>query len=95
MPEEETPDFRDLSLTLSFREIRAAEHWKGNTSVTLADVIHRVAEQGSVAGGPASSLAVIHEPRPGLVPPRRGLACRPRSPEGHGRAGRRAGGSGR
>jgi len=49
-PEEQTPDFRDLALTLSFREIRAAEHWKGNTSVTLADVIHRMVKDGRPGG---------------------------------------------
>lgn len=38
-PEEETPDFRDLSLTLRLRSVRAMEHWLGNTHVTLQDVI--------------------------------------------------------
>jgi hypothetical protein len=42
-PEEETPDFRDLTMTLQFRGLRAEEHWKGNTSVTLGDVIYRLA----------------------------------------------------
>jgi len=45
-PEEETTDFRDLGMTLRFRGLRAFEHWKGNTHLTLAEVIHRVVEDG-------------------------------------------------
>ena len=55
-PEEETPDFRDLTMTLRFRSLRAFEHWKGNTGLTLADVIHRVVEDGGrglLVGPPA------------------------------------------
>ena len=42
--EEETPDFRDLKFTLELRMVRAYEHWRGNTHITLADLIDRVAE---------------------------------------------------
>ena len=45
IPEEETPEFQDLTLTLRFRTIRAFEHWQGNTGITLADVIQRVVKQ--------------------------------------------------
>ena len=31
-PEEETPEFRDLAMTLQLRCVRAIEHWKGNTT---------------------------------------------------------------
>jgi hypothetical protein len=44
-PEEETPDFRDLAMILRLRTMRAYEHWRGNTHVTLADVIHRLVEE--------------------------------------------------
>ncbi|MRG96515.1 hypothetical protein [Polyangium spumosum] len=44
-PEEETPDFTHLSMTLRLREIRAYEHWNGNTHVILRDIIERLAEQ--------------------------------------------------
>ncbi len=40
-PEEETPDFRDLANTLQFRFVRAFEHWRGNTHLTLAAIIMR------------------------------------------------------
>jgi hypothetical protein len=45
-PEEETEDFQHLAATLRFRSIRCFEHWKGNTHITLADVIHLVVEKG-------------------------------------------------
>jgi hypothetical protein len=45
VPEEETPEFHDLTLTLRFRATRAFEHWKGNTGITLGDVIRRAVEQ--------------------------------------------------
>ncbi len=48
-PEEETPEFRDLTITLRLRQGRAAEHWKGNP-ITLADYIHRMVEQGVASG---------------------------------------------
>jgi hypothetical protein len=43
-PEEETPEFNDLSMTLQLRTVRAHEHWMGNTNVTLADVIHKLVQ---------------------------------------------------
>lgn len=48
-PKEETPEFRDLTMTLRLRQGRAAEHWKGN-HITLADYIHRMVEQGGASG---------------------------------------------
>ena len=48
--EEETPDFRDLKFTLELRMTRAYEHWKGRTSLTLADIIHRLVEGTYVPG---------------------------------------------
>lgn len=47
-PEEETPDFRHLANTLQFRFVRAFEHWKGNTHVTLAEIIQRAVHAHSV-----------------------------------------------
>ncbi|UQA63233.1 hypothetical protein [Polyangium aurulentum] len=44
-PEEETPDFMHLATTLRLREIRACEHWNGNTQVILRDIIERLSEQ--------------------------------------------------
>jgi len=49
-PEEETPDFAHLTMTLQFRTVRAREHWRGNTELTLAEVIHRTIENGVTAG---------------------------------------------
>ncbi len=43
-PEEETPDFRDLEATLKLRSVRAFEHWRGNTNLTLAGIIRRNVE---------------------------------------------------
>jgi hypothetical protein len=48
-PEEETADPRDLTMTLQLRGMRAYEHWRGNTHLTLADIIHRLVEQGKLA----------------------------------------------
>jgi hypothetical protein len=42
-PEEETPEFRDLTMTLRLRAMRAHEHWNGNIKVTLGDVIYKLA----------------------------------------------------
>jgi len=42
--EEETPDFRDLRFTLELRTARACEHWKGNTRITLPDLIYQLVE---------------------------------------------------
>jgi hypothetical protein len=44
-PEEETPDFMHLATTLRLRELRAFEHWNGNTHVILGDIIERLVEQ--------------------------------------------------
>jgi hypothetical protein len=45
-PEEETPDFKHLATGLQFRLIRAFEHWRGNTHLTLAAIIVRTVKQG-------------------------------------------------
>ena len=50
-PEEETPDFRDLATTLQFRFVRAFEHWRGNTHLTLAAIIRRTVEEHMRAHG--------------------------------------------
>lgn len=42
-PEEETPDFRDLTRTLRLRALRSRERWSGDTKVTLGDVIYKLA----------------------------------------------------
>jgi hypothetical protein len=49
-PEEETPEFRDLSMTLMFRAVHAWEHWRGNNDLTLGDIIHRTIEDGFARG---------------------------------------------
>ena len=46
-PEEETPDFMHLAMTLRLRSLRAHEHWNGNTNLILQDIIYRLAEQGA------------------------------------------------
>jgi hypothetical protein len=51
-PEEETPDFRHLMITLQLRLIRAMEHWRGNTDLTLTALIMRAVKQGVLAGEP-------------------------------------------
>lgn len=43
-PEEETPDFKHLTTTLQFRLLRAFEHWRGNTHLTLTAIIVRTVE---------------------------------------------------
>jgi hypothetical protein len=48
-PEEETPDFRGLTITLHLRGIRALEHWNGNRRITLAEIITRMVEQNEQA----------------------------------------------
>lgn len=45
-PEEETSEFQHLANTLQFRLIRAVEHWRGNTHLTLTAIIVRTVEQG-------------------------------------------------
>jgi len=41
VPEEETPEFRELAVTLQLCGVRALEHWQGNTHLTLAAIIVR------------------------------------------------------
>ena len=48
--EEETPEFQHLATTLELRFIRAVEHWRGNTHLTLTAIIVRAVEQGMFAG---------------------------------------------
>jgi len=50
-PEEETPDFQHLANTLKLRFIRAVEHWRGNTHLTLAAIIVRTFGEGMRAQG--------------------------------------------
>lgn len=51
-PEEETPEFRELATTLQLRGIRALEHWRGNTHLTLSAIIVRtIKEEGQAPGG--------------------------------------------
>jgi hypothetical protein len=45
-PEEETPDFQNLEVTMQLRFVRAFEHWRGNTHLTLTEIIVRTVEQG-------------------------------------------------
>lgn len=45
-PEEETPDFQHLATGLGFRLVRAVEHWRGNTHLTLTAIIVRSVEEG-------------------------------------------------
>lgn len=35
-------------MTLQLRSMRAYEHWRGNTHLTLADVIYGLVEQGKL-----------------------------------------------
>jgi hypothetical protein len=49
-PEEETAVFRDLANTLRLRCMRAFEHWRGNTHLTLTAIIARLF--GVDAGAP-------------------------------------------
>jgi hypothetical protein len=50
-PEEETPEFRNLATTLQLRSIRALEHWRGNTHVTLSAIIVRTIKENAQARG--------------------------------------------
>jgi len=45
-PEEETPEFQHLATGLQFRFVRAVEHWRGNTDLTLTAIIVRTVEEG-------------------------------------------------
>lgn len=49
--EEETPEFKHLATSLHFRLVRALEHWKGNTHVTLAAIIMRAVEEHAASRG--------------------------------------------
>lgn len=49
-PEEETPDFQHLAITLGLRFARAVEHWRGNTDLTLVALIVRSVEEGVSSG---------------------------------------------
>lgn len=51
-PEEETPEFRDLAMTLQLRALRAVEHWKGNTHLTLTAIIMRMVAEAMRNGDP-------------------------------------------
>src|SRR5690606_9068193 len=50
-PEEETQDFQHLATGLQFRFVRAVEHWRGNTHLTLTALIARTFEEGMRAQG--------------------------------------------
>lgn len=50
-PEEETPDFEHLALTLNLRLVRAFEHWRGNTHLTLTAIIMRTVQEQMRAQG--------------------------------------------
>jgi hypothetical protein len=50
IPEEETPDFRNLMMFLEFRRYRALEHWNGNTHLTLPAIIVRMVEESRRRG---------------------------------------------
>ena len=54
-PEEETPDFQHLAMTLNLRFVRAFEHWRGNTHLTLTAIIMRTVQEqiGAQGGFPA------------------------------------------
>jgi hypothetical protein len=45
-PEEETSEFQHLELALRF--VRAMEHWRGNTHLTLAAIIVRLTKDGAL-----------------------------------------------
>jgi len=50
-PEEETPDFQHLAMTLNLRFVRAFEHWRGNTHLTLTAIIMRTVQEQMGAQG--------------------------------------------
>jgi hypothetical protein len=49
-PETETSEFTNLTLTLQLRLVRAMEHWRGNTDLTLAALILRTVKAGIADG---------------------------------------------
>jgi hypothetical protein len=58
-PEDETPDFMHLSMTLSLRLIRAMERWRGNTQLTLSRlIVGMVTGELDVPGGSALKEAL-------------------------------------
>jgi hypothetical protein len=50
-PEEETPEFQHMATGLQFRFVRAVEHWRGNTHLTLTAIIVRTVEENAQARG--------------------------------------------
>ena len=48
--DEETPNFRDLTMLLRLRSLRALEHWRGSTGTTLGDIIQRTVERMEPGG---------------------------------------------
>jgi hypothetical protein len=50
-PEEETPDFQHLQMVLTLRMMRASEHWRGNTHLTLTAMIVKHVEEMMRAEG--------------------------------------------
>jgi len=51
-PEEETPEFKNLAITLQPRLMRAVEHWQGNTNLTLAALIVRTIKENMRSSSP-------------------------------------------
>lgn len=50
-PEEETPDFQHLATALQLRLVRAVEHWRGHTDLTLTAIILRAVKESALARG--------------------------------------------
>jgi hypothetical protein len=46
-PEEETPGFQHLTTALQLRLVRAVEHWRGNTDLTLTAIVLRAVEESA------------------------------------------------
>lgn len=59
-PDEETPEFRDLATALQLRLIRAFEHWKGNTHLTLTAIIVRAVDEAHAADLGADQARARH-----------------------------------
>jgi hypothetical protein len=49
-PQEETRDFQHLAMTLILRFMRAYEHWRGNTHLTLTAIVMRTVQEQMRAG---------------------------------------------
>ena len=43
-PEDETDELQDLATSLTLRQLRALEHWNGNSHLTLTDIIMRTVQ---------------------------------------------------